>query len=53
MFFHINAAEGTHEVRYRVLIQYCVFSQEFSIFCDLFLASPGLLLLVVQKMVSQ
>ena len=32
--------------RYSVFIRYCVFFQEFSIFCDISLASTGLLLVV-------
>ena len=37
---------------YKVFIKYCVFFQEFSIFCDPSLASNGLLL-VIQKKASQ
>ena len=40
-------------LRYRVFIKYCVFFQEFLKVCHLSLASIRLLLVVVQKMISQ
>ena len=37
---------------YRLFRKNCVFSEEFSVFCDLYFVSTGLLL-VVQKMANQ
>ena len=49
-FLSINTGYRRNKVTYRVFFKYCVFSQEFSIFCDLSLAARTGLLLVVQKM---
>ena len=45
--FQIRYEEGI--ITYWVLIKYFVFLQEFSIFCDLFFVSTGLLLVVKKK----